>query len=473
MREEAALLGRERYPAAHAVSLRLRLIGLIALIFAGSLALGGTLACLNASRSVQAEMRSALAVARQMIEAGIAGLARSDDPERDLQQLVLSFRGNRHVRVALTSGDRVVVAPVEERSPLAQVPPWFVLLIGVPPTRLSLAVSVAGHSDGAITIETVPHNEILEIWNEFGDSLLLLALFSGPTVLLIFIFVGQALRPLDRLAAALGRVAEGDYSVRLAGRLPPELARLRDSFNRMAGQLAAMAAENRRLNEQLLTLQEQERSDLARDLHDEIGPSLFAIGIDAANISRHLAENRVAPIAGEAEAIAETVGYLQRQVRSMLGRLRPIGLAEFGLIEAIGNLAAFWRRRHPEIDYRLAIAPEAAGFGDLVDTAIYRVVQECLSNAVRHSRPSTIAITIDLQAAAGGDGEMLVVRVADDGQGMTASAGIGYGLIGMGERVKAMGGSLTVSSKPSEGLTVVATLPPPQGQPLASAAALP
>ncbi len=199
---------------------------------------------------------------------------------------------------------------------------------------------------------------------------------------------------------------------------------------------------------------------------------MFAIGIDAANISRRLAEGRVAPIAGHAEAIAETVGHLQKQVRSMLGRLRPVGLAEFGLVEAIGNLVAFWRRRHPEIDYRLEVAPEAAAFGELVDVTIYRVVQEALSNAVRHSQPSTISIAIDLQDAAEGGTEMLVVRVADDGQGMAASAGIGYGLLGMRERVKAMGGSLTVSSKPGEGLTVVASLPPPQAQPLMPAATL-
>jgi two-component system, NarL family, sensor histidine kinase UhpB len=451
---------------ANSLSLRLRLIGLVAVVFALSLALGGTVACLNASRSVQVEMRSALAAARQTIETAVAALGRSDAPRRDLEQLIASFRENRHLRVSLDGESRAAETP-----PPAEVPGWFVRLIGVAPTALRLPVVVAGQTDGTITIETAPLSEILEVWNEFGDSLLILGLFSLPTMLLIYFFVGHALRPLDRLAAALGNIGRGDYGVRLAGRLPPELSRLRDSFNRTAGQLESMAAENRRLNEQLLTLQEQERSDLARDLHDEVGPFLFAINIDAANIQRHAKEGLFAPIGGLAAGIAEAVGHLQKQVKGMLGRLRPIGLAEFGPIEAIDNLIEFWRRRHPEIDYRCDIAPEAAGLGELVDITVYRIVQESLSNALRHSRPSAITITIAIAVAIDND-DALVVTVADDGQGMSGEPGIGYGLLGMSERVKALGGSLTVSSRVGAGLVVTALLPrkPRQGAPMRTAA---
>jgi two-component system sensor histidine kinase UhpB len=434
---------------ANSLSLRLRLIGLVAVVFVLSLALGGSVACLNASRSVQAEMRSALAAARQTIETAVAALGRSDVPRRDLEQLIASFGENRHLRVSLDGDIRVAEAP-----PLADLPGWFVRLIGVPPTALRLPVLVAGQNYGTITIETAPLSEILEVWNEFSDSLLILGLFSLPTMLLIYFFIGHALRPLDRLAAALGSIGRGDYGVRLAGRLPPELSRLRDSFNRTAGQLAGMAAENRRLNEQLLTLQEQERSDLARDLHDEVGPFLFAINIDAANVQRHAKDGHLAPIAGLAAGIAQAVGHLQKQVKSMLGRLRPIGLAEFGLIEAIDNLIEFWRRRHPEIAYRCDIAPEAVGLGELIDTTVYRIVQESLSNALRHSRPSAISIAVTIE-----DHDALVVTVADDGQGMSAEPGIGYGLLGMSERVKALGGSLAVSSRVGAGLVVTASLP--------------
>ena len=223
----------------------------------------------------------------------------------------------------------------------------------------------------------------------------------------------------------------------------------------MAGQLAAISDQNRRLNEQLLTLQEQERGELASDLHDEIGPFLFAISIDAANIARNVRDGVLAPIGPQIQAITEAVSHMQKQVKHMLGRLRPIGLAEFGLAEAIGNLVDFWRRRHPDIDFQIAFDDAGAGFGELIDTVIFRVVQECLSNAVRHGAPNRIEVAI----ARGAEDERIIVTVFDDGQGTdTAPPGLGYGLLGMSERVKAIGGKLTFSSQPGEGFRVIAEL---------------
>ncbi|HZB91271.1 MAG TPA: ATP-binding protein [Stellaceae bacterium] len=442
----------------HTLSLRLRLIGLVAMVFVASLGLGGTIACLNARRSIEVEMRAALAVAQQTITAAVIGLDRVPHPAQELERLVASFRGNRHLRLQLYGKDRALALPAQDAPPLSEVPAWFVRLMAVPPGRVNLPIVVAGQDYGEISIETEPHNEILEVWNEFGDSLLILALFSGPTMLLIYVFIGRALRPLGRLARGLARVGSGDYGVRLDERLPPELLRLRDSFNRMAAQLAEMSEENRGLNEQLLRLQEQERHELARDLHDEVGPFLFAINIDAANIRREADAGRLAPIAGHAASIGEAVGHLQRQVKSMLGRLRPIGLAEFGLVEAIARLVDFWRRRHPAIEFRLWVAPEAEGGGEVLETTLYRIVQECLSNAVRHGRPNIVEIKIAHEPGAT-EGGRLRVTVRDDGAGMRQGAGLGYGLIGMGERVRALGGTLVVAGAAGAGLAVTAELP--------------
>ena len=441
------------------MSLRLRLIGLIAGALALSLALGAAIACLNASRSVETEMRSAATVARQVIETGIARLGTAEHPREDLEALVASFRGNRHLRVYLTSDGAAMAAPTLEVPAFGKVPGWFARLVGVAAETTRIAVSIGGGDGGAVVVETDPRNEILEIWNSFADSALMLILFFGPTMLLVWLFLASALRPLDRLAAALGGIGQGDYRIRLGGRLPRELSPLRDSFNRMAGQLSEATAENRRLNEQLLTLQEQERGDLARDLHDEIGPFLFAINIDALNISRHVDEGRLPPVRGHVQSIVEAVGHMQRQVRSMLGRLRPIGLAEFGLAEALANLVEFWRRRNPEIVYRLDIAADAEGFGELLDPTVYRIVQECLSNAMRHGQPTAVTVSLGRRRTACGGEDELAIMVADDGQGMVAPSGIGYGLRGMSERVKALGGDLRISSTPGQGLTVTATLP--------------
>jgi two-component system sensor histidine kinase UhpB len=286
--------------------------------------------------------------------------------------------------------------------------------------------------------------------------------FGGLTILLIYVFIGRTLRPLDRLAAALEEVGDGHYRIRIGGQLAPELSRLRGSFNRMAARLAEAAAENRRLNERLVTLQEEERTELARDLHDEVSPYLFAINADAATASRLIQNDRASDAALHVGSIADAVRHMQKQVRRMLGRLRPIGLAEFGLREAIENLVAFWRRRRPEIRYEVAISAECEDLADLIGTAICRIVQEALSNAVRHAEPKRVAVSIARYRVLERGCDEIRLSIADDGRGMRDPGKLGYGLIGMSERVSAVGGRLTFSNKSEEGFAVVAVLPYPQ-----------
>jgi two-component system sensor histidine kinase UhpB len=441
------------------MSLRLRLIVLVTVVLVLSLALGSLIAFFNASRSVRTEMRSALQVGRQTIENAEDDLAASPDPRHDLGNLVASFKGNRHVRVALSGAAGAQAAPVVERSPFGQAPPWFVRLIGVAPASERVPIALAGRPYATVDIQTDPNNEILEVWNQFGDSMIVLALFCGQTVILIYLSIGRALRPLDRLGAALEQVGHGAYRTRLEGRLAPELSRLRDSFNRMAERLAAVDADNRRLNARLLTLQEEERGELARDLHDEVSPFLFAINIDIANLSRLLREGRAAEAPPHLESIAEAVGHLQSEVRSMLGRLRPPGLAEFGLGEAVRSMVGFWRRRHPGIDFEVAIAPDCDRLGTLIGTTAYRIVQECVSNSVRHGNPARIEVRIERLPADRGEGGEVQLDVSDDGCGMGESTGAGLGLTGIAERVEATGGRLTLSNRPGGGLSLSAVLP--------------
>ena len=435
------------------MSLRFRLIGLVCGALVLSLVLGGATAWLNASRSVRTEMRSALFVGRQTIESAIERLRQAPDPSRHLDELVASFVGNRHLRVRLIGEAAAVAAPVVESPPFGAVPNWFIRAIGVVPVTDRVPITVNGRDYGTIALETDPHNEILEVWNEFTDSLVTPAVLSSMTILLIYLFIGSALRPLKALAEALEQVGDGRYRTRMGGRLAPELARLRDSFNRMAARLAVADAENRRLNEQLLTLQEEERSELARDLHDEVSPFLFAVNIDAASASRLLKEGRTAEAREHVQSIADAVRPMQRQVRSMLGRLHPIGFDEFGLHEAIENMIAFWRRRRPEICYRLAVSAGCKGLDGLTGRTVCRVVQEALSNAVRHADASLITVSIDRR------GEGVNVDITDDGRGIGEASRPGYGLVGIGERVRATGGRLTVSSKPGGGCAVAAVLP--------------
>jgi two-component system sensor histidine kinase UhpB len=443
------------------MSLRFRLICLIAIVLIASLAVEGTIVSFNASRSVETEMNSALQVGQQIVKSALAQFPETSDRRRDLETLEAAFKGNRHLRVSLTSGAAATVEPSLEGSHFGTVPSWFVRFLGIIPVAARVPIAIAGQDYGSILIETDPTNEILEVWNDLGDGLTVLTLFFGLNILLIYVFIGRALRPLDHLADALKQISHGDYKLRIGGNSVPELSRLQGSFNRMAFELAEMDEEKRRLNEQLLTLQEEERSEIARDLHDEISPFLFAVNVDLATISRLANQGQSAEIAGEIRSTLETVSHMQRQIRTMLGRLRPGVLADFGLAAAIMSIVEFWRRRHPGTSFKVSLPPAGASFGALIDITIYRIVQESLSNAVRHGNPAEISVSVTSAPADGVVPDRVTVEVANDGQGMDKTAGFGFGLTGMQERVQALGGRLVLMQEPELGLSVTATLPYP------------
>ena len=344
---------------------RVMLAALAALAF--SLAVGAAALLWDARRSVDAELGSAMASAVQAVRTG------QQDADAAPARLIAVFDGNRHVRAVLLDARGAPAAASHPYAPPNPPPAWFVALIDP---------HAAPRTLGAIRIEPDPINEIGEVWTGLRDAALIVALLSVLALVLIRRAVTRALRPLEAVSGALARVGAGDFEARVAAGGTVELGRLAEGFNAMAGQLDAFDRENRRLNEQLLTVQEEERAELARDLHDEIGPYLFAVNIDAAATPPRV------------DLIQTAVSHMQTQVTDMLRRLRPIRAVEFGLVSAVEDLVAFWRARRPDIafDLRMRVDDEALGLG--VREAFYRVVQEALSNAVRHGAPTQIAVEI-------------------------------------------------------------------------------
>lgn len=437
------------------MTLRVRLIALVGLVLLISITSGGTLVAWRAMHSVQTELRAALDVGARTVRNGYADVAETDGAAKELRHLVATFDGNRHVRATLQGADGAAVAVSELFPPTQHVPGWFVRLIvgAAPMVRLQVPTDVGG--GGAIVLQTDPINEIGEVWAQSRDAMLVLGGFAGASAVLISLAVGRALRPLKALSDAFEHVGKGEYHGRLPAKGPIELMRVVDGFNRMTGQLASADAQNHRLNERLLTLQAEERADLARDLHDEVGPLLFAVDMTAAAIER-LPGGREAAIAAHAQSIHEAVARMQRHVREILGRLRPI--QTIGLQVAIERLVAFWHGRRPDISFTVAVAAEEDRLGSDVRETIYRVVQESVSNAIRHGAPSQVTIGVAYTA----DGSVCV-EVTDDGVGMVAgraSASTRLGLVGMRERVSAIAGTLSIMpGRDGRGIGVVVRLP--------------
>jgi two-component system, NarL family, sensor histidine kinase UhpB len=439
------------------MSLRIRLVALVGLVLLLSMACGGLLVAWRAMHSVRTELLAALDVGAHTIRNGFANLAEADAPARELRRLITTFDGNRHVRATLVNPQGNAIATSELFPPAQHVPEWFTHLImhRPPAMRLDIPSNVGGSS--AIILQADPVNEIGEVWAQSRDAILVLTGFAALSALLIALVVGRALRSLETLSTAFEHVSKGDYHGRLQVSGPPELIRLADGFNVMTQQIAAAAIQNQRLNERLLTLQAEERADLARDLHDEIGPLLFAVDMTAAAIQR-LPPGRADVFSVHVSSIHDAVARAQRHVRDILGRLRPLQV--IGLHSAIDRLATFWRGRRPDIGFKIMISIEEDHISSAQRETIYRIVQEGVSNAIRHGEPASVAITIECDID-----DAIRVEVVDDGRGMVGETmalqnAKRLGLIGMRERVMALAGSLSIRPGPTgKGISLVVRLP--------------
>jgi signal transduction histidine kinase len=236
-------------------------------------------------------------------------------------------------------------------------------------------------------------------------------------------------------------------------RFGDEDQRLLESFAASAATAVATARtaalEQRR---QRVAAAEAERRRWARELHDETLQSLAALrlGLSAARRAKD------DPAAIDA-LLADAVGRLDGEIatlRGLITELRPAALDELGLPAAIAALAERAGRMGLEVDVDV---PEDERLGDAETAiAIYRIVQEALSNARKHGEATRAVATV-----ARADGEV-VITVRDDGHGFDPTAATsGFGLMGMRERAELLGGTLRVTSAPGEGTTIVAALPGP------------
>jgi len=228
----------------------------------------------------------------------------------------------------------------------------------------------------------------------------------------------------DRRAAARGQprqhVAEFD--------------RLGSALNETAAALEEARDARTELTRRLFTVQESERRALARELHDEFGQCLTATRALATAVAQ----------SGETTArdgvrIAEISGQMMQSLRSELSRLRPPDLDELGLDAALQRLVAGWRGRLPDVRFALDLHGDIDAVADDLALSLYRITQECLTNAIRHGAPTAVRICLDAR-------EGITLTVCDDGGARAeAPAGDGHGLLGIRERVQALGGSFTLT----------------------------
>lgn len=223
---------------------------------------------------------------------------------------------------------------------------------------------------------------------------------------------------------------------------------------RRGRQVALLLAQNRALTQRLLRAQEEERCALARELHDEVGQDCTAIRAAASYILRAGAGDQ-ANVQACAASIARSSEALHAMVRSMLRRLRPPVLDSLGLAPAVQALCDSWAQQHG-IACRFAPHAIPADLDDGTATAIYRLVQEGLTNVARHAGADHA--TVELRADAHG---LLHLAIEDNGRGwrQDRQQESGFGMLGMRERVAGLRGHIRWISALGNGLRIEVAMP--------------
>jgi two-component system, NarL family, sensor histidine kinase UhpB len=349
----------------------------------------------------------------------------------------------------------------------ASAPAWFSQLFRWTfrsSRPVTLAVSFRNVQKGFVTVSDDSEAAASQAWRDVRPLLGLQSISIAAICVIIFGVVRQALQPANAIIGGLGRLERGELSARLPRFRLTEFQSISAGFNRLAGHLQQSIAERAELTRRLFQVQEDERRALARDLHDEFGQCLAAIHALAAAINESCKEGGSGPH-HEGQAIAKICDRMMQTLRGTLAQLRPLE-AEQGLVESLHSLVNDWNMR---LKGKTVISFEVKGdvrrLPAYAGGNIFRIVQECLTNAAKHAHASRVDVRLECGKDAAGPG-VLELIVEDDGRtpdsrspGPAGQTTPGMGLLGIRERVAALGGTLTIKAIEPHGMAVRTSIP--------------
>lgn len=446
-----------------ALPVRWQLMVSISIISVGAVLLSIVLAIVDARGRVEVEVSSSMEVAHRLVNDAVSR-ARNDKPAADLLELLpeqLTYVRHARILVSDRTGDLVQVAPNERATGMMphpeHAPQWFADLVGPNVGTRQIRVMLADARIGEVLIVGEPRDELGEVWEEVTRRAIIWLGITALMLALLYFVLGRLLNPLVELAAGMHKLEDGHYGARVAEPAVRELGAIAGRFNMLAEALGKARAENSRLYSNLIAVQEDERRRIANDLHDEAGPCLFGITANAASIARLAAlepNAQTAPIntrVGEIHTITERLKTINRD---LLRNLRPVEIGRIPLSELIGSLVAGFERRHPECTFALSFGEVARGYGEEADIAIFRCVQEGLTNVMKHAEATRASIDIGEQSDTG----TLRILIEDNGKGIPPGAALGLGITAMRERVRSLRGTSSIDSLVS-GTRLTVSLP--------------
>lgn len=288
------------------------------------------------------------------------------------------------------------------------------------------------------------------------------------SVALNFVVLQIAFRPLHDLEKVMKHVQKGEHSLRAPLTGEPETDLLARTFNVM---LEAIDEANRLRTSQIINAQEQERKRVARELHDETSQVLTSLLISLAVLEESITTPEAQARIAETRMLAHQT---LRAIRSLSIDLRPSALDDLGLLPALR-----WYIKEYEQKFSIQVEFQTTGFRERLpaemETALYRIVQEALTNVAKYAHAQTVHVTLKEED------DQVYATITDDGLGFdmeklqkTSGQERGLGLVGMQERAHLLDGTLTIQSSPGHGTMVQACIPlhPPPVPPKKTASGL-
>ncbi len=354
-------------------------------------------------RSIDAEMLAATRITEQMLtnlinyeQAQTSEVA----PQVLIEFLEHSGRIRAHdIRVVGEAGDVLYASPPSPYKTGRSAPRWFANVVAPPVAATTMQVG-----KGMVSIIPDASRAVLDAWDELLNLFWLsLALFTLVN-LIVFWFAGRALK------------------------------------------------QNRELTQLIQLHIEDERRNLALELHDELGQSVTAVKTIATTLVNRT-RDKFPDLQAPAQMIVDVSGQMYDSMHGMVRRLRPLVLDKLGLQAALQELIHSQQARHPAIRFTLSINGNLDRVSADVGIAAYRMVQECLTNIIRHAAATEASVTIEAA-------ENITITVQDNGKGLVANESDRmerFGLIGMRERAEGLGG--TFQWQHDNGVRVVVSLP--------------
>jgi len=411
--------------------------------------------------SVSEEMEASGRIATQLLTRISSFYAHNDLPELvNFLNETGRVRAN-DIRLYDQSGNLLYQSPPSIYKAGRNAPVWYATLVAPPDNERVIQMTNA-----RLIIQTNPTRAVLDGWDNLLDILFAeLTLFLLADLLILWL-VDRWLEPLEKIQYGLRELGQGDHKVRLPPLPGKEAGEMGRAFNRMAHAVEeniqvrqASAEAQARLDAQrdftklLHARIEEERAALALELHDELGQSLTAIRSIAKSLMQH-PNVAGSPIEQHAKMLFDTAGMTSDAMHRMIPRLRPIKLEGMGLVDAVRDLLTQSQQNNPNLRLDLAVSGELSAMDDELELTAYRIVQEAVTNIIRHAQASRAHVTIEVRE------ERLHLSIADNGIGAQTLKRDGhYGVRGMQERAESHGGMIEFIPSNEGGLEVQAIFP--------------